>query len=58
MRYGNGEDSSDGESKCSSSNECVSSVGGGSRSITSKPYSFKSITKLSLDGINRQPVLG
>jgi hypothetical protein len=57
-RYNVREDSSDGENECSSSDECVSSVGGGSRSITSKPDSFKSITKLSFDGVSRQPVLG
>ena len=57
-RYDIREDSSDGENKCSSSDECVSSVGGGSRSITSKPDSFKSITKLSFNGVSRQPVLG
>jgi hypothetical protein len=47
-----------GENKCSSSDEHVSSVVGGSRSITSKPDSFKSITKLSFNGVRRQPVLG
>ncbi len=57
-RYNVREDSSDGENKCSSSDERVSSVVGGSRSITSKPDSFKSITKLSVDGVSRQPVLG
>jgi hypothetical protein len=57
-RYDIGEDSSDGENECSSSNECISSVGGGSQSITSRPDLFKSITKSSFDGVNRQPVLG
>jgi hypothetical protein len=57
-RYDIGEDSSDGENECSISNKCVSSVGGGSWSITSKPDLLKSITKLSFDGVSRQPVLG
>jgi hypothetical protein len=50
--------SSDGENECSISDKCVSSVGGSSQSITSKPDSFKSITKSSFDGVSRQPVLG
>jgi hypothetical protein len=56
--YDVGEELSNGEKKCSISDEHVSSVGGGSRSITSRPDLFKSITKLSFDGVSRQPVLG
>jgi hypothetical protein len=56
--YDIGEEPSDGENKCSISDEHVSSVGGGSGSITSRPDSFKSITKSSFDGVSRQPVLG
>jgi hypothetical protein len=47
-----------GENECSISDEHVSSVGGGSQSIKSRPVLFKSITKLSFDGVHRQPVLG
>jgi hypothetical protein len=56
--YNIGEEPSDGENECSISDECVSSVGGGSQSITSRPNSFKSITKSSFDGVSRQLVLG
>jgi hypothetical protein len=56
--YDIGEEPSDGENKCSISDEHVSSVGGGSQSITSRPDSLKSITKSSFDGVSRQPVLG
>jgi hypothetical protein len=52
------EPSSDEENECSISDECVSSVGGSSGSITSRPDSFKSITKSSFNGVSRQPVLG
>jgi hypothetical protein len=56
--YDIGEEPSDGENGCSISDERVSSVGGGSRSIISRPDLFKSITKSSFDGVSRQPVLG
>jgi hypothetical protein len=57
-RYDIGEDSSDGENEFFSFDECVSSVVGGSWSITSKPDLFKSITKTCFNGLSRQPVLG
>jgi hypothetical protein len=53
-----GEEPSDGENECSISDERVSSVGGGSHSITSRPDLSKSITKSSFDGVSRQLVLG
>jgi hypothetical protein len=56
--YDIGEEPSNGENECSISDEHVSSVGGGSQSITSRPDLFKSITKSSFDGVSRQPVLG
>jgi hypothetical protein len=56
--YDIGEEPSNGENECSISDEHVSSVGGGSQSIKSRPVLFKSITKLSFDGVHRQPVLG
>jgi hypothetical protein len=56
--YDIGEQPSNGENECSISDEHVSSVGGGSQSITSRPVLFKSITKLSFDGVHRQLVLG
>jgi hypothetical protein len=56
--YDIGEEPFHGENECSISDERVSSVGGGSQSITSRPDLFKSITKSSFDGVSRQPVLG
>jgi hypothetical protein len=56
--YDIGEEPPDGENECSISDDHVSSVGDSSQSITSRPDSFKSFTKLSFNGVSRQPVLG
>jgi hypothetical protein len=56
--YDIGEEPSNCENKCSISDESVSSVGGSSQPITSRPDSFQSITKSSFNGVSRQPVRG
>ncbi len=56
-RYDIGEHSSDGKNEWFTSNKCVSSVVCSSGSITPKPHSFKSISKLSFN-VSRQLVSG